>query len=324
MHLESGVSRWLALYYARLQASGLHHLMKIGITGASGFIGSAFGRHAAAAGHEIVAFSRSGTLDQPWIAESRRVSSTIDASGCDALVHLAGESLLGYWTKSKKQSIWSSRVDLTKAVVDSLAEAKPRPRIILCASGAGFYGDRGDEQIDESSSRGNGFLSDVCVAWESAAKQAERLGARVVALRTGMVLGSDGGALSLLEKVFGLGLGGRLGNGRQWMPWIHLEDQARLMLWCIENANVAGPVNHVAPGAVTNREFTAALAKQLKRPAFFHAPAFALRLVMREMASEMLLGSQRVRPSVALDLGFTFRHPDLNSALAALLPRASS
>lgn len=293
--------------------------MKIGITGASGFIGSAFGRHAAAVGHEIVAFSRSGKLDEPWVAESRRVSSSLDASGCDALVHLAGESLLGYWTKSKKQRIWESRVDLTDSIVASLADAKPRPRILLCASGAGFYGDRGDELLDESSSRGKGFLSEVCVAWEAAAKKAERLGLRVVHLRTGMVLGNQGGALTLLKTVFGFGLGGRLGSGRQWMPWIHIEDQACLMLWCIENANVTGPVNHVAPGAVTNRDFTSALAKALKRPAFFHAPAFALRLLMRDMATEMFLSSQRVRPSVALDLGFTFNHPDLQSALAASL-----
>lgn len=293
--------------------------MKIGITGASGFIGSAFGKHAAAAGHEVVAFSRSGAVAAPWVAESRRVSSTLDASGCDALVHLAGESLLGYWTSAKKKRIWSSRIDLTKSIVDSLADAKPRPRILLCASGAGFYGDRGEDQLDESSSRGDGFLSDVCVAWEAAAKHAERLGARVVSLRTGMVLGPDGGALPLLKKVFGLGLGGRLGSGRQWMPWIHIEDQARLMLWCVENAQVTGPVNHVAPGAITNRDFTSALAKALRRPAFFHAPAFALRLLMRDMAVEMLLGSQRVRPSVALDLGFTFRHPDLHSALGPLL-----
>ena len=297
--------------------------MKIGITGASGFIGSAFGRHAAAAGHEIVAFSRSGKTGQPWVAESRRVSSKLDASGCDALVHLAGESLLGYWTKEKKKRIWDSRIDLTRSVVASLSDAKPRPRILLCASGAGFYGNRGDELLDESSSRGTGFLSDVCVAWELAAKQAEQLGLRVVHLRTGMVLGNGGGALALLRKVFGLGLGGRLGDGRQWMPWIHIEDQVRLMLWCIENANVTGPVNHVAPGTVTNREFTETLAKTLKRPAFFHAPAFALRLLMREMADEMFLGSQRVMPRVALDLGFTFRHPALDSALSGILNPAS-
>lgn len=297
--------------------------MKIGITGASGFIGAAFGKHAAAAGHEIVAFTRSGRLDQPWVSESRRMSATIDASGCDALVHLAGESLLGYWTKGKKQRIWHSRVDLTKSVVTALSSAAPAPRVLLCASGAGFYGDRGDEQLDESSSHGKGFLSDVCVAWEAAARQAEQSGARVVLLRTGMVLGRDGGALALLSKVFGLGLGGRLGDGRQWMPWIHLEDQVRLMLWCIESASVSGPVNHVVPGAVTNREFTSALAKVLKRPAFLHVPAFALRLAMREMADEMLLGSQRVRPGVALDLGFTFNHPALHSALASLLTPGS-
>ena len=294
--------------------------MRIGITGASGFIGQALGKLAAASGHEVVAFSRSGVWTAPWVAESRRLSSSgLDPSGCEALVHLAGESLLGFWSKAKKQRIWSSRVGLTKAVVDSLGNARPRPRVLLCASGTGFYGDRGDEQLGETSSRGSGFLSDLCVAWESAAMQAEQLGARVVLVRTGMVLGTDGGALALLKKVFGLGLGGRLGDGRQWTPWIHLDDQVRLMMWCIENASVTGPVNHVAPGAVTNREFTATLAKSLKRTAFFHAPAFALRLVMREMATEMLLGSQRVTPRVGLDLGFTFKYPDLHSALAAAL-----
>lgn len=294
--------------------------MRIGITGASGFIGRAFGAFAAASGHEVVAFSRSGRVEEPWVAGSRSfLARGLDASDCDALVHLAGESLLGFWSASKKERIWNSRVEVTQAVAGSLAAGCRQPRVLLCASGTGFYGDRSEELLDESSPRGKGFLSDLCVAWEAAARSAESGGVRVVLLRTGMVLGGGGGAFKLLKRVFGLGLGGRLGGGRQWMPWIHLDDQVRLMLWCIENAHVSGPVNHVAPGLVTNRQFTTALARSLKRPAFFHAPAFALRLLLREMAGEMLLSSQRVRPGVAMDRGFTFRHPDLDCALSSLV-----
>lgn len=297
--------------------------MRIGITGATGFIGSAFGKHAAAAGHEIVAFSRKGNFAAPWVAESRRITDTLDASGCDALVHLAGETLMGFWSKAKKQRMWSSRADLTKSLVTSIEKSASRPRILLAGSAIGFYGNRNDEMLNESSPRGTGYLSDLCVAWEEAAKRAETLGVRVVSLRTSMVLGSGGGAFPLLDRVFSFGLGGRLGSGAQWMPWIHIEDQVRLMLWCIENEHVTGPVNLAAPEAVTNAQFTRTLARLLKRPAFFHAPAFALRLLLRDMADEMLLASQRVEPKAVLDLGFTFRHPDLQSALAALLSRAA-
>ena len=293
--------------------------MKIGITGATGLIGSAFGRLASETGHEIVGFTRSGKADRPWVKEWRAFGSELDTSRCDALVHLAGESLMGLWTPGKKKKIWDSRVDVTGSIVSGLLKAPDRLRVLLCASGAGYYGDRGEEELTEGSARGEGFLSDLCGEWEAAAGRADASGIRVVNLRTGMVLGADGGAFPMLRRVFSLGLGGRLGNGRQWMPWIHLEDQARLMLTCIENEAARGAVNHVAPGSVTNANFTTALATQLKRPAFFHVPAFALRLLMREMAVEMLLPSQRVKPQAALDLGFTFRHPELDSALRSLL-----
>ena len=197
--------------------------------------------------------------------------------------------------------------------------SKDQPQVLMCASGAGYYGNRGEEMLTESSQRGFGFLSDLCGEWEGAAGAAEKLGLRVVCTRTGMVLSQDGGAFPILRRVFRLGVGGRLGDGRQWMPWIHLEDQARLMLACLENSEINGAVNHVAPGVVTNREFTAKLAEKVGRPAFFHVPAFALRLLLRQMAGEMLLGSQRVRPQRAQDLGFTFRFPDLDSALGALV-----
>jgi uncharacterized protein len=293
--------------------------MKIGITGATGFLGSALGALAAGGGHEVVAFSRSGKVERPWVTESRRMADEPDLSGCDAVVHLAGESLMGYWTRAKRDRIWQSRVDGTRHLVAAMERASPRPRILLCASGAGYYGSRGDEVLEESSPKGEGFLSDLCREWEAAAKSAERLNARVVMLRTGMVLGQEGGAFPLLKKVFGLGLGGRLGSGRQWTSWIHVEDHARLMLWALENSAVSGPVNFVAPNPVTNAEFTRVLAQSLKRPAFFHAPAFALRLLLRDMADEMLLTSQRTMPRAALDLGFEFRKGDFPKAVASLV-----
>ena len=295
--------------------------MKIGITGATGFMGSELGRHAAEAGHQIVAYSRSGTVNQPWAGESRRTGADADFSDCDALVHLAGESLLGLWTKARKARIWSSRVDLTRDLVGSLAKSPSRPSVLVCASGAGFYGDREDESLDERSSKGRGFLSDLCLAWETAAMAAASHGTRVITLRTGMVLGAGGGAFPLLRRVFSLGLGGRLGDGRQWTSWIHARDAAALILWAIENARVSGPVNLVSPGPVTNAEFTKTLARHLRRPAFLHVPAFALRLLLREMAAEMFLTSQRAMPRVVTDLGGHFSFPTLDGAFKDLTGR---
>jgi uncharacterized protein (TIGR01777 family) len=302
-----------------LRKHGNNTEMKIGITGATGLIGSALGKLAHEGGHEVVGFSRSRKSDRPWVKEWRSFGPQLDTRGCDALVHLAGESLMGLWTEAKKRRIWESRVDVTRTLVAGLEKSKDRPQVLLCASGAGFYGNRGDEVLTETSKRGTGFLSDLCGEWEAAAGAAGAMGVRVVSLRTGMVLGQEGGAFPLLHRAFSFGGGGRLGDGRQWMPWIHLQDQARLMLACLEKGEVSGAVNHVAPGELTNRDFTAKLAARLKRPAFFHAPAFALRLLLRQMADEMLLGSQRVKPQRAEDLGFTFRFPDLDSALGALV-----
>ena len=256
------------------------------------------------------------TLSQPQTAPHELPETKLNA-----LVHLAGESLMGLWTKTKRERIWKSRVEMTQGLVKHLGtwKAENRPRVLVCASGAGFYGDRGDDMLDEASPSGAGFLAELCVEWEKAAKEAESLGMRVVMLRTGMVLGPDGGAFPLLKRVFGFGLGGRLGSGRQWMPWIHVEDAARLILRAVEHADLRGPINLTAPEAVMNAVFTQTLAKALHRPAFFHAPAFAMRLLLRGMADEMLLGSQRVSPRVASDSGYTFAHPTLASALASLL-----
>ncbi|MBL9130526.1 MAG: TIGR01777 family oxidoreductase [Verrucomicrobiaceae bacterium] len=300
--------------------------MKIGITGATGFIGRHFIRYAQGAGHEVVAYSRNPhglpvLLASKTLRQLASAPHELPETRLDALVHLAGESLMGLWTRSKCDRVWKSRVDYTQALVRHLRSWSPdnRPQSLVCASGTGFYGDRGVEELDETSSSGAGFLARLCVEWESAAKQAGEFGSRVVNLRTGMVLGADGAAFPLLRRVFGLGLGGRLGNGRQWMPWIHVEDAARLILSAVEDTRFRGPLNLVAPQAVTNAEFTQTLAQTLKRPAWFHVPALALRLVLRGMADEMLLGSQRVNPRVALESGYRFLHPTLPGCLAALL-----
>lgn len=299
--------------------------MRIGITGATGFIGGHLTALAAKGGHEVVAYSRQAAAVVPGaqqtLAAPEEAAHALPETRLDALVHLAGESLMGLWTQDKRDRIWKSRVDFTEALVAHLATWKPenRPKVLVCASGAGFYGNSGAEPVDESSPGGEGFLAEVCEGWEKAVRGAEALGIRVVLLRTGMVLGSDGGAFPLLRRVFGFGLGGRLGSGRQGMAWIHIDDAVGLILRAIEMRDVHGPVNLCAPEVVTNAEFTRQLAAALKRPAFFHAPALALKLLLRGMAEEMLLGGQRVIPRAAAEMGYVFQHPTLAGAFKALL-----
>lgn len=300
--------------------------MRIGLTGASGFIGRHVTRHVQGLGHDVIAFTRQQhglplLLAAETHATPRGSLHELPQVKLDALVHLAGESLMGLWTRAKRDRIWQSRVEATQRLVRHLGtwKAENRPHVLVCASGAGFYGNRGDEQLDENSSSGAGFLAELCVQWEKAAHEASALGMRVVTLRTGMVLGGDGGAFPLLKRVFGFGIGGRLGNGRQWMPWIHVDDAARLIAMAALDPRLRGALNLVAPQAVTNADFTRQLAQALHRPAFCHAPAFALRLLLRGMAEEMLLGSQRVIPRVAGESGYSFAYPSLQDALASLL-----
>ena len=286
-------------------------------------IGTAFGKLAAAHGHELVAYTRApqGTAI-PWAHEIRpidtRAELPLDAWGLDALVHLAGESILGVWTAAKKQRIRDSRVDLTQRIVRCLAEPAPRPAVLVSASGVGFYGSRSNEVLTETSQHGMDFLADICVEWEAAALRAEQLGLRVVTLRTGLVLAKEGGLLPLMSTAFGFALGGRLGKGTHWMPWIHLQDEARLILWAVENHQVSGPVNLSAPNPVTNAEFTTQLARALHRPAIFHVPELLLKQLPGGFGS-MILGSQRALPEKALAGGFQFDHPDLTPALQGLL-----
>ena len=239
-------------------------------------------------------------------------------SGCDAIFHLAGEPVAeGRWTARKKASIRSSRVTGTSNLVEGIRRAEPRPSVLVSASAVGYYGSRLDEELTERSRPAEGFLAGVCEEWEAAAMAAEQFGVRVVTIRIGLVLGRGGGAMARLLPIFRLGGGGILGNGRHWMPWIHVEDLARLFVFAAKHDGISGPVNGCAPNPVRNREFTRALGRAVRRPTLFPAPAFALRLALGEFA-EVLLASQRVLPNAALKAGFEFRHESIESALANL------
>ncbi len=299
--------------------------MRIGITGATGFIGREVGKLAAGSGHEFIAYTRRhgeyASLSTETLYQPKAAPHALPETQLDALVHLSGESLMGWWSEEKRRRIWKSRVDMTRALVSHLATWKPenRPKVLLCASGIGYYGNRSEDTLTETESAGSGFLADICVAWEKAAQEAEALGMRVVHLRTGFVLGRHGGALPVMTRLFRFGLGGRLGSGRQWMPWIHIQDQASLILWAAENESVRGPLNLCSPNPVTNAELTRQLARVLHRPAFFWAPSWVLRTLLRDTAKEMLLTSQKALPQVAQSQGYRFAYTDLHEALKSLM-----
>lgn len=257
--------------------------MKIGITGATGFIGGHVLAAARSGGHDVVGFSRD-PRPRAGFVEMRawHPVRAADFSGLDAVVHLAGESLSGLWTAKKRQAIRYSRVDDTCALVARLRELPVPPRVLVSAGGTAYYGDGGGRELtEEAPAGGAGYLCEVARAWEAAAMEGVSL-MRVVTMRTGMVLGAGGGAAPLLRRVFRAGLGGRLGSGRQWVPWIQVTDLARLILWAVETPGVRGPVNAVAPGAVQNTVFTQTLARALQRPALFPVPAPLLRLLPGE------------------------------------------
>ncbi len=238
--------------------------------------------------------------------------------GVDVVFHLAGESIVsGRWTKARKQRIRDSRVVGTRNLVEGMARLTARPSVLISASAVGYYGSCGEMTLTESSPHGNDFLADVCVEWEAAARAAEPLGVRVVLSRTGVVLG-PAGALAKMLPPFKLGLGGPLGNGRAWMPWIHIDDLVGLWLHAVQTPAIAGPMNAVGRIPATNREFTRALAQQLHRPAFLPVPYFALRILLGEVA-DVLFASQRAIAEVAEKSGFTFRYPDVAAALGAIL-----
>ena len=297
------------------------------VTGATGLIGrrvvASLVREGAAVHALVRDPARAGVLLPgatlfPWDATAGEPPAAAFA-GVDAVVNLAGESIARRWSASRKRALRASRIDGTRALVVAL-HAMPRPPTVLVqASAVGIYGDRGDEELGEDAAPGSGFLAELCRDWEAEAAAAAGFDVRVVLVRTGLVLAPEGGPLGKLVTPFRLGVGGRLGSGRQFMPWIHIVDQVGLVRLALGNGTVRGPLNAAAPGIVRNSDFTRALASALHRPALLPAPAAALRLVLGEMAGELLLSGQRVLPTRALAAGYQFRFPELRPALEDLL-----
>ena len=289
--------------------------MQLGLTGASGFVGRHVIRLAVRRGYEVIAFTRDPSRPVGDCIETRSFSATElpDLSGCEAVIHLAGENVAGLWSAAKKKRIIESRRGGTRRIVEAMRALPEAPSAFVCASAIGIYGDSGDADLTEQSPAGTGFLADTCRAWEAEAIAAETI-CRTVRMRIGIVLGKGGGALRMMLPAFRLGLGARLGHGRQWFSWIHVEDLATLLLFAIENLDIRGAMNATAPWPVRNAEFTRTLARALHRPAFLSIPAFALRLALRDFSHE-LLDSKRVLPALATEHGFGFHFPELAPAL---------
>jgi len=293
---------------------------RILIGGASGLIGSALAQAFLSGGQEVHRLVRRSPQSANEIAwdPMRPVAATL-VSGFDAVIHLSGESIAGRWTGAKKKRIRDSRVVSTENLARALALAAMKPSVFVAASAIGFYGDRGDEVLTEPSPGGEGFLSDVCREWEAATHAAFAAGIRVVNLRTGMVLSRKGGALPQMLLPFRWGLGARIGSGRQWWSWIHMEDLVAAVSNTLENRDLRGALNTVSPNPVSNAEFTQTLAHILGRPRIFAVPGFALRFALGEFATEGLLGSARVLPARLSQAGFRFRYPALETALENLV-----
>lgn len=306
--------------------------MRIGITGATGLIGGALASELAGRGHEVVALTRRAGTPGGLPAGVRAARWNPGGDGTDpalvgvleeldALVHLAGEPVGKRWTAARKRAIRTSRVEGTKTLVAALGAARNRPARLLAASAVGYYGPRDDEELDEDAPPGTDFLAEVCTEWEDASAGARQADVETALLRIGVVLSPRGGALATMLPPFRLGAGGRLGSGRQWMPWIHLDDVTAAMAHLLEApAGSLEPVyNLTAPNPATNADFTKALGKALRRPAVFPVPGFGMRLAFGEMAGALLLSGQRVVPRRLLASGFEFRHPEIGPALMDLL-----
>ncbi len=299
--------------------------MRILISGASGLVGRALTRALCAEGHSVERLMRPGSAASAGDVQWDPMAATIDLSameGADAVVHLSGASIAqGRWTPARKAILRSSRIDTTRVLVDALARLRQKPRVFVCASAIGCYGDRGDEILTESSAIGTDFLALLVRDWEAEAVRAETSGIRTVLLRFGVILSGEGGALPQMLRPFKFGLGGRLGSGQQWMSWIALEDAIGIVCSAITNDRLAGPLNLVAPNPLRNADFTRIAAAVLHRPAIFAAPKFALRVALGEMADALLLASQRVIPERSLATGYSFHFSEFESALRAILNR---
>lgn len=300
-------------------------IVRVAVTGSSGLIGSALCRALSARGHAVRRVVR--RTAQSGEIRWDPAAGTIEAGAftvIDAVVHLAGAGIGDRrWTPARKEELVDSRVQGTALLARTIASVEPAPSVLVSASAVGIYGNRGDEVLTESSAVGSDFLADLCQQWEAATGPAAEAGARVVHLRSGIVLSPHGGALGRQLPLFRMGLGGRLGNGRQWTSWISIDDEVRAILFALERETLAGPVNATAPAPVTNAEYSAALGRALHRPAVLAVPPVALRAVLGpQLVDEALLASQRVVPAALSAAGFSFDHPEVGEALRALL-RAS-
>ncbi len=299
--------------------------MKVLVSGARGLIGTELSNQLNAAGHEVFGLSRSSARENfiRWNPETGELDSEkLNSLAIDAVVHLAGENIAsGRWTEELKEKILESRIKGTSLLVRTIKGLEVKPRVFVSASAVGFYGDREDQLLDETSDRGDGFLAELCDDWERACDGLKEDSIRVVNARIGVVLSTKGGALSKMLPPFKLGLGGPIDSGKQYMSWITLKDVAGAIVYAIENDAISGPVNLVAPEPVTNAEFTRALGSALGRPAFFPMPGFAAKMVFGEMAEELLLSSTRVEPSVLNGSGFKFSSSNVDEALKHVLAR---
>lgn len=292
--------------------------MKVLITGASGLIGSELQKSFAAKGYDMLLASRKEPTDEhhiQWDIEDG-FAEPEKLEGLDAVVHLAGESISAIrWTDEKKKAIRDSRVLGTRSVVDAISKLKQKPKVFIASSAIGFYGERGDEEVTESSAAGKTFLAETSREWEAESRRAEDAGIRTVLLRTGIVLSKDGGALGTMLMPFKLGVGGVVGSGKQWMSWISMDDHIAAINFAIENENLRGAVNSVSPNPVTNEEFTKTLGEVLYRPTFLPLPEFAVSMVFGEMGDALLLASTKVLPKRLEDAGFEFKYSDLKPAI---------
>lgn len=299
------------------EASNRH----VAISGTGGLVGSHLQAAMADAGWTVHPLTRSRSDDGTsiyWPEDSHHLDPA-SVEGLDAVVHLAGESVIGRWTAAKKQAIRESRVPRTRHLARTLSRLERRPAVLVTASAIGYYGSRGEQALSEADGPGSGFLAEVAREWEEATHPARDAGIRTIMLRLGVVLSREGGALANVLPVFKLGGGGTLGDGSQWWSWIALDDVVRAIRFAIDTPDLEGPVNLVAPESVTNRTFTKTLGRILHRPTLIPVPPTALRLTMGEMADEMLLASQRVEPTKLLQHNFHFEHPSLEPALRAML-----
>ncbi len=297
-------------------------ISRILVSGVSGFIGAALFPSLIARGYDVTRLVRGPAADEGQIAwDPGKPISPEMVSGFDAVIHLAGESIVGRWTKTKKIKIRSSRIAGTTTLAEALAGAQHKPQVFVCSSAIGYYGDRGNEVLNEHSQPGIGFLPEVCREWEAATQAAANAGIRTVQMRTGVVLSSRGGALRKMLTPFKMGVGGRIGNGQQWMSWIDLQDMVGATHHILNSDLLQGPVNMVAPRPAKNAEFAKTLGTVLSRPAILPMPAFVVKLAFGEMGEAVLLGSQRVEPAQLVLSGYPFRFTNLRASLESNLKR---